>query len=69
MEELTQPKPFNWAGHVKNIVMALVLFMGGGAGSYVANSEMMDSQMKFQKEVTYTLEVINRRLDKLEDRP
>lgn len=65
---LETPK-FNWMGHLKNIIMALVLFMGGGAGSYVANSEMQQEQYKFQIEMKEHLKSIDKRLDELEKRP
>ena len=64
--EPTNTPNFNWPAQVKNILMALVLFCGGGAGSYVANSELQASQIQFQIEVKEHLKSINKRLDDLE---
>lgn len=64
-----EPKSFNWAGHIKNIIMAFVLFMGGGAGSYVANSELQNSQYQFQAEMREWMKSTDKRLEALEDKP
>ena len=69
MSDIPDPKQFNWAGHIKNIIMALILFCGGGAGSYIANSEMQASQIQFQIEMKEHLKSIDKRLDQLESRP
>ena len=67
MDDIVTPKPFNWFGHGKNILMALVLFCGGGAGSYVANSEMQASQAQFQAEVRVYMKATEKRLEILEE--
>lgn len=68
IETITEaPKSRGWMSMIRNIGMALVMFTGGGVGSYTATIEMQKEEAIFRYEVKQALQDIGQRLELLEE--
>jgi hypothetical protein len=59
---------FNYFGLIKAVVMAVAMFCGGGAGTYVSSAEAAQAEAEFRIEMREWMKHTDRRLEKLEDR-
>jgi len=57
-----------WLGLLKSIAMAVALYVGGGTGSYIANTEMARDEAIWRYEVKEQFKHINEKLDDLDKR-
>lgn len=60
---------FSWMAMIRNIGLALVMFTGGGIGSYASMQEMQKEEAIFRYQIQETLKNIDKRLEALEDKP
>lgn len=71
MEDVEAPqisKQSPWMALLRNVGLALVMFTGGGVGSYASMQEMAKDEAVFRYEVKEALKGIEKRLGGMDDR-